>query len=47
METKNDHHNNQRSASAGSAMVRQRAFVTSDAKTDSQTNGNEKGAASK
>lgn len=47
METNNDHHNNQRTARAGSIVVRQRAFVASDAKIDPQANGNEKGAASK
>jgi len=47
MRINNDHHNNQRSSSAGSAMVRQRAIKPSDAKVDSQANGTEEGASPK
>ncbi len=39
----NDHNHNKLIASSSSAVVRQRAFKPSDAKTDPQANGNEKG----
>lgn len=43
----NDNNHHKRLTGACATMVRQRAFITSDAKVDSQANGVKKRAASK